>query len=135
MKLLNMVSILVALGLASACQTSDSKRTSSSQTQTIATVPDQPLTGDELAERIVGKTLTYYDNSKSQVRTDGTYEYTDAAGNKYPSTYTITQNGAVCLKLRSDRSRCDTYVLSGEKLVFINSSGGRYEVINIEPNS
>jgi len=133
MKLLHLLLTIVLLCFVSGCQTSATKSPKASQTQ--AQASDESITGDELAALIVGKTLTYGDGSKSEVRADGTYEYTDSKGNKYPSTYAITQDGAVCLKFPNGGSRCDTYVLSGQRLVLVNQQGSRYEVVENMPNT
>lgn len=88
---------------------------------------DVPLSAEEL-DALAGRTLTFYDNGKSRFSAGGAYSYTYASGESAFGTYSIAEDGSVCIAYRNGFSRCDLYVRSGERLILIDEKGDRYPV-------
>ncbi|KIC41706.1 hypothetical protein RA28_20130 [Ruegeria sp. ANG-S4] len=93
-----------------------------------ATKPgDVPLSPQEL-DALAGQTLTFYDDGQSRYSAGGAYSYTYASGESAFGTYTIAEDGSVCIAYRNGFGRCDLYVRSGERLILIDENGHRYPV-------
>lgn len=96
-----------------------------------ATKPgDVPLNQQELAA-LEGQTLTFYDDGQSRFSAGGAYSYTYSAingGGTAYGTFSIADDGSVCIQYRNGFSRCDLYVRSGERLILIDEKGDRYPV-------
>lgn len=91
---------------------------------------DVPLQTAELAA-LAGQTLTFYDEGQSTYSAGGAYSYTYSAANGGGTafgTYSLAEDGSVCVKYRNGFSRCDLYVRNGERLILINQKGERYPV-------
>jgi len=88
---------------------------------------DVPLTPEEL-DALAGRTLTFYDDGQSKFSAGGAYSYTYASGESAFGTYSIAEDGSVCIAYRNGFSRCDLYVRSGERLILIDEKGDRYPV-------
>lgn len=88
---------------------------------------DVPLTAEEL-DGLAGRTLTFYDDGKSRFSAGGAYSFTYASGESAFGTYSIAEDGSVCIAYRNGFSRCDLYVHSGERLILIDEKGDRYPV-------
>ncbi|MDA7964824.1 hypothetical protein [Ruegeria sp.] len=88
---------------------------------------DVQLTPDELSA-LAGRTLTFYDDGQSRFSEGGAYSYTYASGESAFGTYSIAEDGSVCIAYRNGFSRCDLYVRSGERLILIDEKGDRYPV-------
>ncbi len=88
---------------------------------------DVPLSAQEL-DALAGRTLTFYDDGKSKYSVGGAYSYTYASGESAYGTYSIAEDGSVCIAYRNGFSRCDLYVRSGERLILIDQKGNRYPV-------
>ncbi|WP_170377483.1 MULTISPECIES: hypothetical protein [Ruegeria] len=88
---------------------------------------DVPLTPTEL-EALAGRTLTFYDDGQSSFSVGGAYSYTYASGESAFGTYSIAEDGSVCIQYRNGFDRCDLYVRSGERLILIDQKGDRYPV-------
>lgn len=88
---------------------------------------DIPLSSEEL-DALAGRTLTFYDNGKSKFSAGGAYSFTYASGESAFGTYSIADDGSVCIAYRNGFSRCDLYVRSGERLILIDEKGDRYPV-------
>ncbi len=88
---------------------------------------DMPLTPAEL-NALAGQTLTFYDDGQAKFSTGGAYSYTYASGDSAFGTYSIAEDGSVCIAYRNGFSRCDLYVRSGERLILIDEKGDRYPV-------
>ena len=88
---------------------------------------DVPLTFEEL-NGLAGRTLTFFDDGRSKYSAGGAYSYTYASGDAAFGTYSIAEDGSVCIAYRNGFSRCDLYVRSGERLVLIDEKGDRYPV-------
>ena len=92
---------------------------------------DEPLTPEQMAERLVGRSLTFYDDGISRFSPGGSYSYTYSAANGGSSqfgTFTLGADGTVCIAYRNGLSRCDMYVADGARLVVLTEDGGRYPV-------
>ncbi len=93
-----------------------------------ATKPgDKPLNPQEL-EALAGQTLTFYDDGQSKYSAGGAYSYTYASGESAFGTYSIAEDGSICIAYRNGFSRCDLFVRSGERLILIDEKGDRYPV-------
>lgn len=88
---------------------------------------DVPLTAEEL-DGLAGRTLTFYDDGQSRFSAGGAYSYTYASGDSAFGTYSIAEDGSVCIAYRNGFSRCDLYVRSGDRLILIDQKGDRYPV-------
>ncbi len=88
---------------------------------------DVPLPQAEL-EALAGRTLTFYDDGQSKFSAGGAYSYTYASGESAFGTYSIAEDGSICIAYRNGFSRCDLYVRSGERLILIDQKGDRYPV-------
>ncbi|WP_170469466.1 hypothetical protein [Ruegeria arenilitoris] len=88
---------------------------------------DTRLTPDEL-DALAGRTLTFYDDGQAKFSAGGAYSYTYASGDAAFGTYSIAEDGSVCIAYRNGFSRCDLYVRSGERLILIDEKGDRYPV-------
>ncbi|WP_420586238.1 hypothetical protein [Ruegeria sp.] len=88
---------------------------------------DVPLSPEEL-EALEGRTLTFYDDGQSKYSAGGAYSYTYASGQSAFGTYSIAEDGSICIAYRNGFSRCDLYVRSGDRLILIDEKGDRYPV-------
>ncbi|KUJ77493.1 hypothetical protein [Ruegeria profundi] len=88
---------------------------------------DTRLSSQEL-DALAGQTLTFYDDGQSKFSVGGAYSYTYASGESAFGTYSIAEDGSVCIAYRNGFSRCDLYVHSGERLILIDQKGDRYPV-------
>ncbi|WP_037311204.1 hypothetical protein [Ruegeria halocynthiae] len=88
---------------------------------------DAPLTAEEL-DGLAGRTLTFYDDGQSRFSAGGAYSFTYASGESAFGTYSIAEDGSVCIAYRNGFSRCDMYVHSGDRLILIDEKGDRYPV-------
>ncbi|WP_170344810.1 MULTISPECIES: hypothetical protein [Ruegeria] len=88
---------------------------------------DTPLTAAELGA-LAGQTLTFYDDGQAKFSAGGAYSYTYASGDSAFGTYSIAEDGSVCIAYRNGFSRCDLYVRRGERLILIDEKGDRYPV-------
>lgn len=88
---------------------------------------DVPLTSQEL-DALAGRTLTFHDDGQSKYSEGGAYSYTYSSGDSAFGTYSIAEDGSVCIAFRNGFSRCDLYVRSGDRLILIDEKGDRYPV-------
>ncbi|WP_171130596.1 MULTISPECIES: hypothetical protein [unclassified Ruegeria] len=88
---------------------------------------DVPLSVQDL-EALAGRTLTFYDDGQSKFSAGGAYSYTYASGESAFGTYSIAEDGSICIDYRNGFSRCDLYVRSGDRLILIDQKGDRYPV-------
>lgn len=91
---------------------------------------DVPLSPEELGA-LAGQTLTFYDDGKSKYSAGGAYSFTYSAANGGGTafgTYSIAEDGSVCVEYRNGLHRCDLYVHNGKRLILIDAKGVRYPV-------
>lgn len=90
---------------------------------------DVMLEATELQARLSGKSVLFHDGSEARFSASGnyTYRYTpqDPA---FGGTYETTADSQVCVTFANGFARCDTYVLSDDRLVLINRDGLRFPV-------
>jgi hypothetical protein len=88
---------------------------------------DVPLSPEEL-DALAGRTLTFFDDGQAKFSAGGAYSYTYASGDAAFGTYSIAEDGSVCIAYRNGFGRCDLYVRSGDRLILIDEKGDRYPV-------
>lgn len=93
-----------------------------------ATKPGDVLLSAEELNGLAGRTLTFFDDGQSKYSAGGAYSYTYASGESAFGTYSIAEDGSICIAYRNGFSRCDLYVRSGERLILIDEKGNRYPV-------
>lgn len=91
--------------------------------------------GDEVFDRfaltnfLAGKVLVFYDDGKSQYYDDGRYSYTYAGdGGTAYGYWDVSENGAVCITFLNEATRCDLYVMNGERMIMIDENSNRFPV-------
>lgn len=91
-------------------------------------VGDVVLNETELSDRLVGQTLTFFDNGKSVYFEDGRYTYTYDGGGTAHGYYRLETDGVVCVDFVHGFERCDRFVFSGDRLVLQTTDGDRFPV-------
>ena len=94
---------------------------------------DVPLEPGALAERLVGRTVTFYDDGQSYYFPDGRYTYTYAGGGVAYGYFRLGEGGTVCVEFVNGFSRCDRYVRAGARLVLLTEDGERFPVRPSQP--
>ncbi|MGB3313357.1 MAG: hypothetical protein WBB85_03005 [Albidovulum sp.] len=90
---------------------------------------DSQLDATGLSEALTGQVIEFYDGSKSYYYPDGTYIYTYVdGGEEWDGTYELAGAGSVCVRMTVGGSRCDTYVMDGDRLVLVIADGTRFPV-------
>jgi hypothetical protein len=89
---------------------------------------DTMLTPDEVAARIGGQSLVFYDGGTSVYGPGSDYAYVYTDGDRVPGEYRIAEDGAVCIAFRNGATRCDLYVLNNGRMLLIDEKGDRYPV-------
>lgn len=89
---------------------------------------DIVLSDADLSDRIVGQSITFYDNGMSQYDDDGSYSYTYDGGGTAYGQYELKDDGVVCVAFANGFTRCDRFVLSGDRLVLQTEKGERFPV-------
>jgi len=93
---------------------------------------DVTLSQAEIETRLVGRTITFYDDGQSRFSPGGSYSYTYSAvngGSTQFGTFEAVGEGVICIAYRNGFGRCDLYVLAGgERLTVLTEDGGRYPV-------
>ena len=93
---------------------------------------DEVMTEAQIADLLVGRTITFYDDGQSRFSPGGSYSYTYSAANGGGSqfgTFEPVGDGVICIAYRNGFSRCDRYVLAGgERLTVLTEDGGRFPV-------
>ena len=79
-----------------------------------------------------GKTVTFFDGSKSTYSSDGTYGYTYTDdGPVWRGQYTLDDNSRVCVVFDNEETRCDMFVMDGDRAILITRDGTRFPVRNL----
>lgn len=92
---------------------------------------DVQLSRAQMEERVIGTTLTFYDDGQSRFSPGGSYSYTYSqrnGGSSQFGTFTVLADGVICIVYRNGFDRCDMYVLSGGRLTVLTEDGNRYPV-------
>jgi hypothetical protein len=97
-------------------------------------VRDSDVLLDRVAmdDLLTGKVVTFFDGSKSTYGPDGSYGYTYTDdGPVWRGEYTYRDDSRVCVDFENGSSRCDTFVLDGDRAVLITDDGTRFPVRNL----
>ena len=90
---------------------------------------DVMLTGDELAQVLVGQEVEFFDGSTARYGLDGGYAYRYRPEDPpFLGSYQTGEDSAVCVRFDDGASRCDTYVRSGDRLLLLTVDGLRFPV-------
>ena len=97
---------------------------------------DVRMTAAETRTRLAEHVVEFFDGSKARYRDDGSYAYTYTDdGPAYRGTFVANEGGEVCVTFDNGFDRCDTYVLSGNRLVLIIADGTRFPARSVSPIS
>lgn len=95
---------------------------------------DRILDRVELAERVAGQKVIFYDGSTASYRSDGSYAYRYRPEDPdWTGQYEAGDQGQLCVTFENGRDRCDTYVEADGRLVLITSDGLRFPARGVEP--
>ena len=76
---------------------------------------------------LTGKVVTFFDGSKSSYAPDGSYGYTYTDdGPVWRGVYTLGDDSRVCVAFENGSSRCDMFVMDGDRAVLITDEGTRF---------
>lgn len=89
---------------------------------------DVVLSPEMMEALVVGSSHTFFDGGVSFFSVSGTYTYTYPDGARAYGTYEVRPEGVVCTDFRHGFSRCDQYVLSGDRLVLLTEGRDRFPV-------
>jgi hypothetical protein len=89
---------------------------------------DVALSMQEISVLTSGTVLTYYDDGQSSYGADGAYTYTYASGEMASGSFTIKEDGKVCVIFTNGRDRCDRFVSSRGKIILLTAQGHRFPV-------
>jgi hypothetical protein len=89
---------------------------------------DQLFDPADLSERLIGKTLEFYDGGQSHYREDGTYMWSYAGGGDWHGKWRVTAGSVVCVDFITEVTRCDRVVENGGRLVVLTAEGQRFPV-------
>ncbi len=93
--------------------------------------------GDEVFDRagltaeVNGRTLVFFDDGQSKFSAGGAYSYTYSevnGGSTQFGSFTVMDDGIICIVYRNGFDRCDMYVRSNGRLVVLTEEGDRYPV-------
>mgnify|MGYP001798216536 CR=1 FL=1 len=95
---------------------------------------DTRLSADETRAKLAEQVVEFFDGSKARYGGDGAYAYTYTDdGPAFRGTYVANDGGEVCVGFDNGFDRCDTYVLSGDRLVLIIADGTRFPARSVTP--
>ncbi len=93
---------------------------------------DRRLDASEMTEILAGRVVEFYDGSKSRYGTDGSYRYTYTDDDPpFLGQYTTADDSTVCVTFENGASRCDHFVMDGERLILVIEDGTRFPVRNL----
>ncbi|MGR3639829.1 hypothetical protein [Alterinioella nitratireducens] len=88
----------------------------------------------ELSDRLRGNTITFHDGGEARFFEDESYSYTYAnGGGTAQGQYKVNDDSTVCIDFANGFSRCDLYVLNGERLVMATEDGVRFPIRDVTP--
>lgn len=90
---------------------------------------DTPFDRLGLTDALSGQTLAFYDDGQSKYYEDGRYSYTygNDGGTAY-GYWDVGETGAVCVEFLNEATRCDMYVMNGDRMILIDEDGHRFPV-------
>ncbi len=82
-----------------------------------------------LEKRLVGQTVTFFDDGQSYYYEDGRYTYTygNDGGSAY-GYYELGADGTVCIEFVNGFSRCDQFIQADERLMLLTEKGVRFPI-------
>lgn len=83
---------------------------------------------EALSQTLVGQTLVFFDNGRSEFAADGAYSYTYDQGGTAYGRYEIGPDATVCILFQNGFDRCDRYVINGARLIVQTAAGDRFPV-------
>lgn len=90
---------------------------------------DEILDGFALTDVLAGQVLVFYDDGQSKYYDDGRYSYTYAGeGGAAYGYWAVDESGAVCIEFLNEATRCDMYVMNGDRMILIDENGNRFPV-------
>jgi len=89
---------------------------------------DRVLEKEALTERLVGRSITFYDNGQSNFEPDGGYSYTYYQGGTAFGQFEIGDDGVVCIDFANGFSRCDRYVENDGRFILLTADGYRFPI-------
>ncbi|MGH1415588.1 MAG: hypothetical protein ACRBB0_19015 [Pelagimonas sp.] len=90
---------------------------------------DTPFERDALDTRLRGEVLEFYDDGQAKYYVDGRYSYTYAgSGSAAYGYWDINPEGAICVEFLNETTRCDFYVMNGDRMILITQEGHRFPV-------
>lgn len=89
---------------------------------------DQLLSKTDLEARLVGQTITFYDDGQSRYYDDGRYTYTYDGGGTAHGYFELRPDGVVCVEYVHGFERCDRFVMTGENLILLTEAGDRFPI-------
>lgn len=95
---------------------------------------DTVPTRADLSETILDRDLEYYDGGISRYDTNGAYAWTYAlnnGGGVFAGVHDIQDGGVVCITYDAGPTRCDMFVMSGNRLVLLTDNGQRFPLREI----
>jgi len=95
---------------------------------------DVRMSEAELATRLMGNTITFFDDGQARYFSDETYSYTYGNnGGTAHGQYKVFPDGIVCVDFTNGFSRCDLFVINGGRLVMATSEGTRFPIRTVTP--
>jgi hypothetical protein len=83
----------------------------------------------ELATRLMGNTITFYDDGEARYFRDERYSYTYGNnGGTARGQYKIFADSTVCIDFDNGFSRCDLFVLNAFRLIMATTGGSRFPI-------
>jgi len=89
---------------------------------------DAEMDRSEVVEWVVGSDILFMDGGVARYGTDGRYAYIYGGGRTFEGNYIIEDDGSICVEFDAGQTRCDRYVLHGERLVMLSENGRRFPV-------
>jgi hypothetical protein len=82
-----------------------------------------------LATRLVGNTITFFDNGEARYFNDERYSYTYGNnGGTARGHYKVFADSTVCIDFENGFSRCDLFVLNASHLIMATADGNRFPI-------
>jgi len=89
---------------------------------------DTPLTREEVIALTQTHLVEFYEGGQSRYSVGGSYSYTYQSGGTAFGKFEVGPEGAICIKYRNGRNRCDRFVRSHGRLVMITQTGDRFPI-------
>ena len=95
---------------------------------------DTRLSFAGLTARLLGNTLTFFDDGEARFFRDESYSYTySGSGGVARGHYKIFPDSTVCIDFSNGFSRCDLFVINGARLIMATTDGTRFPIRSETP--